>query len=186
MTHSLEVAQIAKAIAAKVNHVHPKFKGRGREIDLDLVEFAALAHDLGHPPFGHNGEEALDDCMCESGGFEGNAQTLRVLSKLEKRSTLSGEIDNPIIVDGGSDRRAGLNLTYRSLASVLKYDDEIPRRKQDRKPGTKSPVKGYYYTEADLVSAIKKQVGTDKGNFRTVECSIMDTADDIAVFDLRS
>jgi dGTPase len=181
LTHSLEVAQIAKAIAAMVNETYPEFKGRDRQIDLDLVEFAALAHDLGHPPFGHNGEEALDKCMCDSGGFEGNAQTLRIVSKLEKRATLSGEVDNPIAVDdSGNDSRAGLNLTYRALASVLKYDNEIPRREQDRKTVNKSLVKGYYYTEFDIVSTIKRQIGTGDSLFRTIECSIMDTADDIA------
>jgi dGTPase len=181
LTHSLEVAQIAKTIAAMVNEREPRLKGRNNQIDLDLVEFAALAHDIGHPPFGHNGEEALDECMWDSGGFEGNAQTLRILAKLEKRSTLIGGVDNPVTVDDeGRDCRAGLNLASRSLAAVLKYDNEIPRLKHDRGAGANSPVKGYYYTESALVNTIKKNVGADKGKFRTIECSIMDTADDIA------
>ncbi len=82
LTHSLEVAQVAKGIALKINKTCPGFQDS--PIDLDLVEFAGLAHDLGHPPFGHNGERALDDCMKNCGGFEGNAQTLRILSRVEK------------------------------------------------------------------------------------------------------
>lgn len=76
LTHSLEVAQIAKSIALKINEASDFF--RANPINVDLVEFAGLAHDLGHPPFGHNGEHALDYCMRDHGGFEGNAQTLRL------------------------------------------------------------------------------------------------------------
>jgi len=83
LTHSLEVAQVAKGIASQINDSEPTFQKD--PIDTDLVEFAALAHDLGHPPFGHNGEAALDDCMKEFGGFEGNAQTLRLLAAVEKK-----------------------------------------------------------------------------------------------------
>src|SRR5690606_8743936 len=71
LTHSLEVAQIAKGIAQNLNSKIEFFKKN--PIDLDLVEFAGIAHDLGHPPFGHNGEKALDDKMKDFGGFEGNA-----------------------------------------------------------------------------------------------------------------
>src|SRR6476660_4285395 len=84
LTHSLEVAQIAKSIGQKLNYEVDFF--RSNKIKLDLLEFAALAHDIGHPPFGHIGERALDDFMKPVGGFEGNAQTLRIISKLEKKS----------------------------------------------------------------------------------------------------
>ena len=175
LTHSLEVAQIAKGIAERLNFENAFLKEN--PINLDLVEFAALGHDLGHPPFGHNGEHALDDCMKEWGGFEGNAQTLRLLAVCEKKVTEDGS--NQGITSDGNDIRRGLNLTYRALAAVLKYDKAIPfsRNKEDRL------VKGYYESEKPLISAIKQAVSPGASHdkpFKTVECQIMDLADDIA------
>jgi dGTPase len=167
LTHSIEVAQIAKSIANKLNF---KFD---LNIDTDLVQFSSLAHDIGHPPFGHQGEEALDNLMMKYGGFEGNAQTLRLLVRLEKKY-----------------KDFGLNLTSRTIASVLKYDQVIPatlanRKKYAAKKRTQlEPVKGYYETETEIVDKIKKNVlGRTKisaGTFKTIECQIMDVADDIA------
>lgn len=181
LTHSLEVAQIAKSIAIRLNSVESAF--RTRPINTDIVEIASLAHDLGHPPFGHVGELALDDCMKDYGGFEGNAQTLRILSKLEKRQTLSYENDLPILVTtSGQDNRLGLNLTARTLSSILKYDHEIPQLSESRP--NDGIIKGYYKTERDVVKFIKKSLaGTNDippGEFKTLECTIMDVADDIA------
>jgi dGTPase len=180
LTHSLEVAQIAKSIAIRLNATSRYFSVSDCKIDCDLVELAALAHDLGHPPFGHNGEAALDECMRDQGGFEGNAQTFRILSRIEKKDTkrlVSGALAP---VDGSEDVRCGLNLTYRTLAAVLKYDRLIPERAADRTPGKK--VKGYYQDDTKLVSALKKKVigPTQVKKFKTIECSIMDVADDIA------
>ncbi|MFM0335632.1 dGTP triphosphohydrolase [Paraburkholderia fungorum] len=174
ITHSIEVAQVAKGIALRINATG-FFKEQ--PINTDLVELAALAHDLGHPPFGHNGEEALDRCMQDDGGFEGNAQTLRILARLEKREASAAAAD-----------RCGLNLTYRTLAAVLKYDREIPGLRSMRKEPEKI-AKGYYATEADLVKRIKSAVFpecTANHTFRSIECDIMDIADDIAysTFDL--
>lgn len=179
-SHSMEVAQIATSIVTKINHEHDYF--RRFPIDRDIVETAALAHDLGHPPFGHNGEYALDEKMMEHGGFEGNAQTLRILSRLEKRQTLpvkGGASFQPLA--GGKENRAGLNLTYRTLAAVLKYDYEIDALDSDR-PEPGAICKGYYETEADIVEKIKKAIPPDPSSerFKTVECCIMDVADDIA------
>ncbi len=178
LTHSLEVAQVAKSIAIRINATHPTFQKQN--IDTDIVEMAALAHDLGHPPFGHNGEVALDECMKNAGGFEGNAQTLRILSKLEKRQVMQPLSEGLQLTDGdGGDCRVGLNLACRTLAAILKYDNEIPREAKDR--SDPRIQKGYYYTERQLVKDIKENViGVYRRRFKTIECWIMDIADDIA------
>src|SRR5436189_3561833 len=100
LTHSLEVAQIARAIARQLG------------LDEDLTETLALAHDLGHPPFGHAGERALDACLKEFGGFDHNAQTLRVVTALEHRYP---EFD-------------GLNLTWESLEGIVKHNGPLTLR----------------------------------------------------------
>lgn len=160
LTHSLEVAQIAKTIALKLREEYPDIP-----IEPEVCEIAGLLHDIGHPPFGHNGEKALDECMANFGGFEGNAQTLRIITKLEKK-----EFD-----DG--DECLGLNLTYRSIASILKYDEAIPFERKDGDP----LQKGYYQNEQSIIDCTKKAMNLDPQNkMKTVECSIMDLADDIA------
>lgn len=173
LTHSVEVAQVGRSIVALLNATEPIFSAA--PIKPEIVEAAALAHDLGHPPFGHNGEDVLDLLMREHGGFEGNAQTLRILTRIEKYQRA-----NNTSAAAGADPRYGLNLTYRTLAAVLKYDHEIPGYRPDR-TGTQ---KGYYATEKSIVQAIKRNVGPGArlkaGEFRTLECSIMDIADDIA------
>ncbi len=97
LTHSLEVAQIARSIA------------RALELNEDLAEALALAHDLGHPPFGHAGEDALREAMAPHGGFDHNAQTLRILTRLEQRYA---EFD-------------GLNLTWETLEGVVKHNGPL-------------------------------------------------------------
>lgn len=171
LTHSLEVAQIARSIAYKFRH---------READCDFIEpdvceVAGLIHDIGHPPFGHNGERALDDCMHTCGGFEGNAQTLHVIARLEKKEPPK---NNVLFDASGNDHRCGLNLTYRSLAAALKYDNLIPSFRN----ASTGFQKGYYACDAEVVSAIKQALIGDPNYkpFKTIECSIMDIADDIA------
>jgi dGTPase len=182
LTHSLEVAQVAKSIGLRLNH-HEGEKLQGEKLDLDLLETAALAHDIGHPPFGHNGEEVLHELLATEGGFEGNAQTLRILSTLEKKQ-VSFE-DNgkpyPINPETKEDCRLGLNLTFRTLAAVLKYDDEIPATQK----AADKIHKGYYPADAKLVGDVKNAFGVSNGGkkreaLRTIECSIMDVSDDIA------
>lgn len=170
----MEVAQIAKSIAAKLNHEIAELKDD--PIDLDLMEFAGLAHDLGHPPFGHQGESMLDFMMAGFGGYEGNAQTLRILTHLEKKGFSKPDINKSMYC---SDIE-GLNLTARTLASILKYDAQIP----EQRPMDKDihPLKAYYGFDEPIVKWIKECVVGKKynGKFKTVECQIMDLADDIA------
>jgi dGTPase len=174
LTHSLEVAQIAKGIATKLNDDHHL------DLNLDLVEFAGLAHDLGHPPFGHTGETVLNELMADHGGFEGNAQTLRILTRLEKKldnpETQLGDDGQPIWFEGGSEKCFGLNLAARTIASILKYDKEISAKKRQKKV-----QKGYYSSEKPIIDAVRGKVAPNyAGKLKSVECQIMDVADDIA------
>ena len=97
LTHTLEVAQIARSL------------GRALRLEEDLAEACALGHDLGHPPFGHSGERALDRCLAEDGGFDHNAQTLRVVTRLERRYA----------------RFDGLNLTWETLEGLIKHNGPL-------------------------------------------------------------
>ncbi len=111
---------------------------------------------------------------------EGNAQTLRIVSRLEKKATLDG---GPPFGADGTDLRRGLDPTYRSLAAVLKYDRPIPKARVERPPQwVDRPMKGYYDEDRALVAEIKRAVAgsDDVAGFKTIECSIMDLADDIA------
>lgn len=176
LTHSLEVAQIAKTIASKLNHDYSQL-----DISLDVVEFAALAHDIGHPPFGHLGEHALDQLMKKHGGFEGNAQTLRIIARLEKKIKDTESYTG--FDKQGMDLRYGLNPTLRSIASIIKYDKIIKYDDDQRK----HPTKGYYKVDHEIVKEIKeKLLDNPEQQLYTIECSIMDIADDIAysVYDL--
>jgi dGTPase len=178
LTHSLEVSQIAEGIAHRLNHEYAS-EMTGGPIDGRLCAAAGLVHDIGHPPFGHNGERALDQKMKKFGGFEGNAQTLRILARLEKKERYAEGIDG--------DDRAGMNLCYRTLGAVLKYDEVIPKKRKKKA----DLAKGYYLSEQFIVDDIKEHMlrGTPapkEGEFKTLECAIMDLADDIAysVYDL--
>src|SRR5262245_15820834 len=97
LTHTLEVAQIARSLA------------RALSLDEDLAEASALGHDLGHPPFGHSGERALDQCLADHGGFDHNAQTLSVVTRLERRYAAFD----------------GLNLTFEALEGLVKHNGPL-------------------------------------------------------------
>ena len=146
LTHSLEVAQVARDLS------------RALGSQPDIAETAALAHDLGHPPFGHNGERVLAELAEPCGGFEGNAQTLRVLTRLEAKT---------FDADG---RSAGLNLTRATLDACTKYP-------WGRGEGP-DPVKFGVYADDRPVFGWMREPGT--GVRRCLEAQVMDLADDVA------
>ena len=150
LTHSLEVAQIGREFGAALG------------CDADVVDTACLAHDLGHPPFGHNGEVALAEIARDIGGFEGNAQTLRLLTRLEPKRT------HP---DG---RPAGLNLTRASLDASTKYPwfrDEAPY------PTVKF---GVYADDAEVFTWLRQGTPPQAPHRRCLEAQVMDWSDDVA------
>ncbi|WGL51104.1 deoxyguanosinetriphosphate triphosphohydrolase [Nocardioides sp. BP30] len=149
LTHSLEVAQVARDLSRALNGGQPEL--------ADLAETAALAHDLGHPPFGHNGEEVLAVLAQDAGGFEGNAQTLRILTRLEAKTfDAAGE-------------SVGLNLTRATLDACTKY----PWARSER-PG---PKFGVYGDDLPVFTWLRAGAHAQQ---RCVEAQIMDLADDVA------
>ena len=145
LTHSLECAQIGREFGAELG------------CDPDLVDAACLAHDLGHPPFGHNGEVALAGIAAGCGGFEGNAQSLRLLTRLEAK------------VAG-----AGLNLTRATLDATIKYPWGAPVHQGTTGPPAKF---GYYADDAVAYCWIREQAPDGK---LCLEAQVMDWADDVA------
>lgn len=195
LTHSMEVAQIAGGLAKQIAHNFPEHPAIKYIPERSMMHAIASTHDLGHPPFGHGGEVALNYCMRGTGGFEGNGQTLRILSKLEKFS-----------------KSAGSNLTRETLLGILKYPVPFSKAAKisikptllsntsgtpilDRKSA--KPPKCYMDCEQDIVDWLLDPLSSsDRESFQRFEdeklkehfkaqeksfaCSIMDLADDIS------
>ncbi len=162
LTHTLEVAQIARRTAQRLVREQSDLAALHGGIDPEVVEAAALAHDLGHPPFGHVAEEELDALVTQHDpdGFEGNAQSFRIVCRLAAHRQ-----DYP-----------GLNLTRATLRAILKYPRHRPPR--SRRSGQAIPKFGAYRSEArELREAMRLPVAT-RG--QSCEAAIMDVADDIA------
>jgi dGTPase len=146
LTHSLEVAQIARAIARQIG------------LDEDLTETLSLAHDLGHPPFGHAGERALDACLRDHGGFDHNAQTLRVLTALEHRYP---DFD-------------GLNVTWETLEGVVKHNGPLTDR-------AGSPLPRYAESGVPIgIVEFNQRCDLQLWSFASLEAQVAAIADDIA------
>jgi dGTPase len=146
LTHSLEVAQIARALARQLG------------LDEDLTETLALAHDLGHPPFGHAGERALDKCLHAHGGFDHNAQTLRVVTSLEHRYP---EFD-------------GLNLSWESLEGIVKHNGPLTLR---------SGAPAGRYSESGIplgIADFNGKYDLELWSYASLEAQVAAFADDIA------
>jgi len=194
LTHSLEVAQIAGGLGAQLRQNFPDHDAIEFIPDRSMLQAIACTHDLGHPPFGHGGEVALNYCMRKNGGFEGNGQTLRILSKLEKFSDADGA-----------------DLCREALLGVLKYpvafgavaNPNIIPQMLANTSGTplldrtaSKPPKCYMNSEADVVEWLLEPLSeTDREAFQSFDlkegkhakarhksfaCSIMDLADDIS------
>ncbi|MFV0320622.1 MAG: deoxyguanosinetriphosphate triphosphohydrolase [Microbacterium sp.] len=150
LTHSLEVAQVGRELATALG------------LSPDVVDTACLSHDLGHPPFGHNGERALNDWADDIGGFEGNAQSLRIVARLE-----------PKVLDAAG-RSYGLNLTRASLDASCKYPWTVERPLPDAGGRLKFGV----YPDDEAVFRWLREGAP--GRVRCIEAEVMDLSDDIA------
>jgi dGTPase len=149
LTHSLEVAQVGRELGSALG------------CDPDLVDTACLSHDLGHPPFGHNGETALNELAKDIGGFEGNAQSFRLLTRLEPKAVSPTSGPRP-------GQTIGLNLTRASLDAASKY------------PWTKQPGEikfGVYEDDADVFAWVREGA---TGTTSCFEAQVMDWSDDVS------
>ncbi|WP_026375011.1 anti-phage deoxyguanosine triphosphatase [Aestuariibacter salexigens] len=193
LTHSLEASQIGSGIAAQLASKYPQ-QAELLSLDANLIETLCLAHDIGHPPFGHGGEIALNYMMHRHGGFEGNAQTFRIVTRLEPYTPNNG-----------------MNLSRRTVLGLIKYPNYIDnlanfsRYPQQQTPLHASkqikssdwhPPKGLYMCDSDMFDWLLSPLSeSDKTQFmsfdlqpgkhgrtryKSFDCSIMELADDIA------
>ncbi|MFT6918419.1 MAG: dGTPase [Cognaticolwellia sp.] len=190
LTHSLEAAQIGSGIIAQIRSKYPEHSAALLPTDDSLIEALCLAHDIGHPPFGHGGEIALHYMMRDYGGFEGNGQTFRIVAHLEPFS-----------------EHFGMNLTRRTLLGLIKYPQTlnhlqqnipqvIPASFRQLETSKWQPPKGLYLDDIEMFNwvlaplcqsdqALFQQFTTkanshSKTNYKSLDCSMMELADDIA------
>lgn len=190
LTHSLEAAQIGSGISAQLRNKHAKLAAELFPDDENLIESICLAHDIGHPPFGHGGEVALNYMMRDHGGFEGNGQTFRIVSHLEPFSEFYG-----------------MNLSRRTLLGLIKYPQLLteltqlplpvaPQSFRQLKAADWHPAKGLYSDDTEMFDWVLSPLSADdralfqsikntknkhnKTIFKSLDCSIMELADDIA------
>lgn len=190
LTHSLEAAQIGSGITAQLRSKYHRLSELLLPTEDSLIETLCLAHDIGHPPFGHGGEIALNFMMREHGGFEGNGQTLRIVAQLEPFS-----------------EHHGMNLARRSLLGLLKYPQTLsrlhncdiaipPENLRQLKASDWHPPKGIYDDDQAILDWILAPLTTNdkvlfqqiqpqlqghhRTKFKSFDCSIMELADDIA------
>ncbi|MFJ8430512.1 deoxyguanosinetriphosphate triphosphohydrolase [Kitasatospora sp. NPDC094019] len=160
LTHSLECAQVGRELGAALG------------CDPDLVETACLAHDIGHPPFGHTGEEALDQAAEACGGFEGNAQSLRILTRLEPKR-FAPQDGTPARLAPWPGRSVGLNLSRAALDAATKYP--WPHGAHPTDPA--SPKYGVYADDLPVFRWLR--AGSPEGR-KCFEATVMDWSDDVA------
>jgi len=190
LTHSLEAAQIGSGITAQLRCKYPQLCQEMFPVTDSLIEAICLAHDIGHPPFGHGGEVALHYMMREHGGFEGNGQTFRIVARLEPFS-----------------EHHGMNLSRRTLLGLMKYPQTLEQLSNSTnnsdidnfrqlKASQWHPPKGLYHDDKDIINWLLnplsptdrelfqyihiKKNGHNKTLFKSLDCSIMELADDIA------
>ena len=190
LTHSLEAAQIGSGITAQLRCKYPERCQALFPATDSLIEAICLAHDIGHPPFGHGGEVALHYMMREHGGFEGNGQTFRIVARLEPFS-----------------EHHGMNLSRRTLLGLMKYPQTLEQLNnpfsnasinnfRQLKASEWHPPKGLYRDDEDIINWLLKPLsptdreqfqyihinkkGHNKTRFKSLDCSIMELADDIA------
>jgi len=190
LTHSLEAAQIGSGITAQLRCKDPKLCHKLFPPSDSLIEAICLAHDIGHPPFGHGGEVALHYMMRNHGGFEGNGQTFRIVARIEPFS-----------------EHHGMNLSRRTLLGLMKYPQVLeklhtPSKSHDidnfrqLKASEWHPPKGLYQDDSEIIdwllsplSSADRELfqqikvnnnGHHRTRFKSLDCSIMELADDIA------
>jgi len=166
LTHSIEVAQIGRSICNFLLSSQKEILNEEYYIDPDLVEAICLAHDLGHPPFGHAGERVLNQLMMKYGGFEGNAQTLRLVTEIFYRE---------------NEKYRGMNPTRAFIDGILKYKALFSMFKNPENHFIYDEQKKYIEFVFNGNKIPKDLSKPDKlNNFQSIECQIMDWADDTA------